>query len=256
MHIIIMAAGKGVRMGEHTSEGPKALLKVDGRFLGDYLLSSLKPFAPAKVTVVGGFYFDRLVDALKPQYPDVEFVVNKDFEKGNLLSVIAAFRSMGGDDVCLLNADHLFSPSILGRFFGKPDAKIEKHHAGCLKVWRGETFAVACDFDRPLTDDDMKVSFAMPGVVKEMKKTLTAYDAGYVGVTLIPRDMVVEYQKAAQSVRVTLGESTSAEAVINHLAAIDHEIKVLDVSGSSWVEVDTPEDFARAQKIIPALGIA
>ncbi len=255
LQILIMAAGLGSRMGAQTAEGPKALLSVNERTMGDYLVSSLKPFHPARITMVGGFFFDRLKQVMAPLHPEVEFIHNKDYEQGNLLSVMAGLESLGNADLCVLNADHLFSDAILARLFGKKDPTFANPHEGCLSVWRGETMAIACDFDRPLTDDDMKVQFGEPGILGQMKKTLSEYDAGYIGITLIPKFSLKEYQSAAKTVLSDLGPKTSAESVMNHLASLGHEIKALDASGSQWVEVDTPEDFKRAEKIIPSLNI-
>lgn len=54
MHAVILAAGEGSRMGEHTDDVPKAFMEVDGRTLYERQREALAPHADS-VTVVLGY---------------------------------------------------------------------------------------------------------------------------------------------------------------------------------------------------------
>jgi L-glutamine-phosphate cytidylyltransferase len=57
---IILAAGRGARLGRYTRELPKALLRVAGRSLLDWHLDCLAECAIEPVVVVGGYRCERL----------------------------------------------------------------------------------------------------------------------------------------------------------------------------------------------------
>jgi bifunctional UDP-N-acetylglucosamine pyrophosphorylase / glucosamine-1-phosphate N-acetyltransferase len=62
LHIIVLAAGKGIRMN---SAHPKVLHRLAGRRLLDYVLASAGTLAPRTVTVVVGHAADRIQEAYK-----------------------------------------------------------------------------------------------------------------------------------------------------------------------------------------------
>jgi bifunctional UDP-N-acetylglucosamine pyrophosphorylase / glucosamine-1-phosphate N-acetyltransferase len=73
LHIIVLAAGKGIRMN---SAHPKVLHRLAGRRLLDYVLASAGTLAPRTVTVVVGHAADRIQEAYKA-VPGLRFVVQE-----------------------------------------------------------------------------------------------------------------------------------------------------------------------------------
>jgi len=57
--IVILAAGKGTRLGTLTEDTPKCLIPIEGRSLINRYLDSLESYSPLTVHVVGGFKFDK-----------------------------------------------------------------------------------------------------------------------------------------------------------------------------------------------------
>ena len=73
LHIIVLAAGKGIRMN---SAHPKVLHRLAGRRLLDYVLTSAGTLAPRTVTVVVGHAADRIQEAYKAA-PGLRFVLQE-----------------------------------------------------------------------------------------------------------------------------------------------------------------------------------
>jgi bifunctional UDP-N-acetylglucosamine pyrophosphorylase / glucosamine-1-phosphate N-acetyltransferase len=73
LHIIVLAAGKGIRMN---SAHPKVLHRLAGRRLLDYVLASAGTLAPRTVTVVVGHAADRIQEAYKAA-PGLRFVLQE-----------------------------------------------------------------------------------------------------------------------------------------------------------------------------------
>lgn len=231
MDILLLAAGMGTRLRQ-TESLPKSLTPVLGKPLLHRILDSLLSFPIGKIVLVAGFEQEKIRQAVKPYGPKVKIVDNPDFKKGNLLTVLCG-RGKMRTPFAIFNADHYYSKTIL--------EKILSH--------RGEAICAVCDFDRPLTDDDMKVRLNPDGL-SMMSKKLERPDAGYVGVTLIPAAREKIYWESAEAVLKESGDSSHAEMVLNRLASHDEKVEILDISGSVWLEVDTPEDLLLAEKKI------
>lgn len=231
MQIVLLAAGRGTRLGARTAELPKTLLPVGGRPLAHTILEGLIPRSSQKIIVVGGFEYATLQAGLAPYASHLEFVENKQFEKGNLLTLLAA-RPLIKDAFCLFNADHAYAPAILNQLFSTEPVAL----------------TAVCDKDRPLTDDDMKVKLKLDGSVHQMDKKLIQFDAGYVGVTMVPASQLAAYWKTADDLLALKGDAIHVESVLNAWVEQGGKVKVTDISGSVWIEVDNEEDLILAQE--------
>jgi len=228
MQILLLAAGLGSRLGFKTQALPKTLIPINGKPLLHRVLDSLLEFPLGPIWVVAGFEHEKLLEALVP-YKNVEIVLNPDFREGNLLTLLCG-RGKVSAPFAVFNSDHFYSPVILGKIF----------------KYEGKEVTAVCDFDRPLTDDDMKVHLK-GGRLAAMSKKLKNPDAGYVGVTLVPAGRAEVYWQNALAVLDESGRQSHAEMVLNRLTAKGEAVEILDVSGSTWFEVDTPEDLTKAE---------
>lgn len=60
MQGLILAAGMGVRLGEHTKQNPKCMLEINGERLIENQINSLKDAGINKVVIVCGYKKDAL----------------------------------------------------------------------------------------------------------------------------------------------------------------------------------------------------
>ncbi len=108
MFSIILAAGKGARMGELSKETPKPMLKVLGKTLLEHKLDMLPPEID-KVIIVVGYLKDKITEVLGDHYKGREiFYVVQEEPKGtadalfhckDLLKNEGRFLVMMGDDI-------------------------------------------------------------------------------------------------------------------------------------------------------------
>jgi choline kinase len=242
MNIVVLAAGKGIRLGDRTREIPKSLLEImPGRPYLAYQLEAFSPFENAKKIMVGGFAIERLQEFLAGhQYGSAwQLVENREYQKGNLYSLAAARAQLEDDDFFVFNADHYYSDVTYQRILNIQTDQI----------------TIFCDHDRALVADDMKVT-VRSGQLERIAKDLTQFDAGYVGVTYVPRAQAVRYWQAFAATALELGDRAYVEAVLARLAAEGEKIYISDMSGSWWTEIDTEEDLRRARGIIAEYSAA
>ncbi len=236
--VVILAAGFGSRLAECHNGIPKSLVRVQDRVYLDLQLQAFLKY-DYKIIVVGGFAFDVLEKHIHslPHSQRITLVHNKEYQKGNLYTLLTAKNLIEGD-FFLFNADHFYS-----------DTTYEKILVTLPQVNDAHLPTVCVDYDRSLTDDDMKVTL-QEGKVCEMSKQMQNFEAGYVGVTYIPVAKQEEYWHMCDVTADKLGDKANVEHVINELARQNNTVACFDISGSWWTEIDTPEDLAKAQSTI------
>lgn len=234
MKAILLAAGLGSRLGPLTREIPKATIEVSSQSLIKRMIKFVNHIKVEEVIVIGGYNSENLWHEILED-PIVK-VENSEFRKGNLYSLAAASKNLDSDFV-LLNIDHLY-PSHLARM-------IRETKAG---IW------AICDFDRPLYQDDMKIringDLSNTAFLSAISKELEDYDGGYCGITVVRGEALVNYLRAFQNVLQHGREQAVVEDVLAELIRLSDPPMVLDISGIRWLEIDTQEDLANAERIV------
>jgi len=234
MKAVVLAAGMGTRLADLTRDVPKAMVPVKGRLLVDWVCDYLSNPSIDEVLVVGGFRGD-LLEAHVASRSRVRFALNPDFRKGSVLTLNAA-RSFLTGDILLCNVDHIYPATLLRRFLSSPRAT--------------DAPTGFVDFDRPLFADDMKVFLDENGRIVRIAKTLNEYQGGYIGSTFIPGAFMSRYLNALDRVIAHSEGAANVEAVLQQLADDGDRPAIQDASGIRWLEVDTQEDRANAERIL------
>lgn len=235
MESIILAAGRGKRLGLH--DKPKCLVTLNDQPLIAYVVAGLSALATHH-TIIAGDYLEMISPAVSNCLSSVNVIPHTPYSSGNLQTVLTAEPYIAGDFL-LANADHAYPLALIHRI-----RTFIHHHPD---------HAIAmCDFDRALGDDDMKVHVAqnasgVPNTLTAISKQLPNPDGGYVGMTYIPNRLRAFYFETARAVLADEGDSASVERVLARWIDTGIPISICDVSGFQWLEIDTPEDLARAE---------
>lgn len=248
--VIVLAAGRGSRLGALGEETPKWLLEVGDATIADRQLEALRQaedLAPGQVgavTVVTGHAADRIEDFLAaPERASARALFNPDYARlNNWYSVLHALDSQSEprDGVVIMNGDLYAEPEWLAAFF-----------ADALTTPRPSLIAV--DTARTLTDESMKVSVTQApdgsgAVLREIGKTGVGEPIGeYVGLLMARGEALREFADALRSFvgRAEAGDAWYERAV-GETAAAGTEWWVWPTPGSRWVEIDDDADHAQA----------
>jgi choline kinase len=107
---IILAAGRGSRLGRHTRHLPKALVRIGGRSLLDWHLAAVAAAGVERVIVVGGHQAGKL------RRRGIELVVAPGWQtEGPLASLRAAAPARFAAPFLVLYADSIHHPENLQR---------------------------------------------------------------------------------------------------------------------------------------------
>jgi L-glutamine-phosphate cytidylyltransferase len=232
MKAVVLAAGRGSRLGAMTADTPKPLVQVAGRPCLDIVLDALVPVA-SEIIIVTGFLSERIEAHMASRALSVPFQICRNLapEAGNLSSVAAARAAIGASAFLLPNADHLFPPHFYADVFTA-----------------GAGVRIACERERVIADDEMKVQVA-GHALQAISKTLPTFDGAYIGTTQVAADASGHYWRAFDAATAHYDAKTAcAENVLGFLAqSAATAPQVCWLSGVTWYEVDTPEDHARAE---------
>lgn len=235
MKAVILAAGMGRRFGSTTANFPKALLSVADKPLLSYIVGLCSESKLDEIIVVGGFGFYQVEATLaKISSPvPIRLLNNRQYELGNLVTLATALPEVTGD-FFVANADHIYPRSLFQDFLKSPPG-----------------IRAACDFDRPLGGDDMKIRHNAALKITAISKQLAHYDGGYIGMTKIAGKDRALYERAVEATFGRIGkEKAVAEQVLETLILWNENPGLHDASGHKWWEVDTPAERAQTERAL------
>ena len=133
MTLVILASGRGSRLGKLTKNNPKCLIKIyKNKTLIDYISENFKFFR--NVIVVTGYKSYILKKNLK--FNNVKFIYNKNYLKTNMVeSLMLARHKIKKNDIIILYADIFFSPKIVKSLM-KYKKNILPLNKNWLKSWK------------------------------------------------------------------------------------------------------------------------
>jgi choline kinase len=231
MHAIILSAGRGSRLLPLTTDLPKCLLPVGLASVLSLQLDTLFRHGIETATVVTGFNAHLVKEELRSRQtgPKVKTLFNPFYQVAdNLASCWMARKSMK-QDFLLINGDTLFSPPLLEKVLNAPTKDI------CVTIDQKDHY----------DGDDMKVSLE--------GKRLTA-----IGKTLLPQQThgesigmlrfmndgpAIFRDELKRLMKLEEGTKSWFLSAIHGLAQNGQRINTINIKGSTWAELDTPEDY-------------
>lgn len=227
LHAVILAAGDGDRFDAATTRTPKPLLHLAGRPIIAHVLGSLAAAGVRDATVVVGYRAEQMRSALPALAPSgfvLRVVENKQHHHGNARSLWAARSSFRDEPFVLTMADHVVAPALIRK----------------LLESGGDRCRLAVDFCSP---DDLRAPEAtraqvVDGRVAELGKDIEPWNALDTGVFWCIRKIADHLTPQLRD-----GELSAVFSQLAHAGELD----AVDVTGSTWIDIDTPDDLARAE---------
>lgn len=234
MQAIIMAAGRGSRLGKLTEGKPKSFAKIKGKKLIEYNLELLQHFGVDDIVIVTGFQcedFEELTRGMK----NVRLVYNPFYEMVNVLGSFYMGMEMLQDDFVYLHADTLCAPEIMEKLIHS-DADV------LLPVDYKE-----CD------EEAMKVRSENGRIVEITKKmSLDAAEGEFIGICSFKKEVLPALKEKTKQLLKEKAFMEYFESAIQRL--IDEEnftIQAFPTGDAFWAEIDFIEDYERAVENIP-----
>jgi choline kinase len=232
---LILAAGFGSRLDDGRSI-PKPLRPVAGVPLIVRVIRALEEGGVRSIGIVVGHLADDLKRGLDQfdYVADLSFYINDEYQKPNGTSVLKA-RSFVEGPTLLSMSDHLWSADLL--------ASVASHPLGPRESALGVDYRIDQCFD---LEDATKV-LVQDGRIAEIGKTLEEYNALDTGLFLITPALVQALEAVEGPEGCSLSQGVEALAKRGDMYAAD-------VGEASWIDVDTPQAHAEAERLIAEQG--
>jgi len=106
---LIVAAGLGSRLKDHTQNTPKCMLDFGGKTLLERQLSSYKKCGIDDISLVRGYKKNKI------NYKGIKYYDNDDYKSNNILNSIFYAEEVINDNIIISYSDILFEPFIVQR---------------------------------------------------------------------------------------------------------------------------------------------
>ncbi len=237
---VILAAGMAKRLRPLTDSKPKCLLKVGNRTLLERTVCAMLQAGIREFVVVTGYRGNMIREFLENTpfegQPHFTFLHNTDYEhNNNIYSLWMAGEVVRGKEFLLMDSDILCDPAAVVR--------IAQQEESALALNRHE-----------LGEEEIKVIVDADGHIVEINKTCNPKDAigESVGIEKMTADYSAAIYKELDQMIVKEGLiDIFYERAFERLIPQGHTFRVVDTTSYFSYELDTPEDFQRAQELIP-----
>ncbi|PYK32074.1 MAG: nucleotidyltransferase [Verrucomicrobia bacterium] len=227
---VILMAGSGSRLRGADETFLKPLVPVLGRPLVSYTIDGLVRAGVEIIKAVVGFQSERLSAAVKGLIPrgiELELIENREWQKQNGISVLAAKNHVTAPFL-LTMSDHLFDASIV-------DLLLRSANPNLLNVAIDRKLSSIFDLA-----DAMKLQTKQDRIVA-IGKNLAQYDAIDIGLFVCPLEIFDYLERAKRDDDCSLADGVRA-------MADDDKARGIDIGNAWWQDVDTPEMLSEAER--------
>jgi choline kinase len=254
---ILIAAGRGKRLGEHTAEIPKCMVQVGERPILGWVWAALSAAGVDELIVIRGYKGDVLEAFVRDLVPKVTFVDNTEWQTNNVLLSMACARKFLDQPTYLTYSDIIFTPAVAAA------AAASTAEIGLVidrefkTIYEGRT-------EHPLEEGE--VSDLMPdgSVARVGKRALPAEDAvgEYIGLARLGERGVatvantldqLQRQFAGREHDPFMRAASFRNAYQTDLwqTLIDSGLRIDPVFiDGEWREIDTGQDLERARELV------
>lgn len=223
MQAIILAAGKGTRMGEHTKTKPKPMIRIGGRPILEHTLLSL-PRSINEALIVVNYLSNQIRDYFSYKFGgiNINYIEQKEF-LGTANAIWEAKQFLKNEKFLVLNGDDLYNKGDL--------EKCLTHDLsfGLIKKIPPSEKYLAIDID----ERQNIIGGHRPGA-EELKQEILIATGAYV-----LDDRFFQYEP----VRLSSGEYGLPQTIIN--MAKDYPVKGIIMG--KWSQINYPEDIKTAE---------
>ena len=221
MQAVILAAGLGKRIKNFSKDKPKGLLKIAGKEIIYRNLKILKNCGIEEFIIITNPKFKQAYENFLSQNKfKYKLILNHFPEKGNGYSLYLA-KNFVSEKFVLLMSDHLYEEGFIKNALNKEGLIIDKKG---FYINQEEAVKVKVENQK----------------VKDIGKNLNSYYGFDTGFFILNSEIFKIAEKLVKEKEVVELSEIVKEA----------KIKVSEVSGYFWLDIDTPKDVKLAKKYL------
>ncbi|MBI5753333.1 MAG: phosphocholine cytidylyltransferase family protein [Hydrogenophilales bacterium] len=238
MKAIILAAGRGSRMGKLTEDQPKCLTRLAGRSLLDWQIDALRAAGIEEIGIVRGYRKELLPDSLR-------HFDNERWQKTNMVVSLSCASEWLSNSPCIVSySDIVFAPETIQLLMVSPAAIAISYNTEWRRLWEAR-------FDDPLADAET-LAVEADGRVSDIgrrPKSMEEVRGQYMGLLKFEPSGWAQVAHFLASLVPSEVDRLDMTGLLQRLIASGVVIQGLPVNGM-WYEIDTESDWQLCEKEI------
>jgi choline kinase len=252
--LIILAAGRGTRLGDAAGGRPKCMTPLRGRALLEWQIEAARTEGFRDVTVVRGFQAPMI------DVPGVAYAHNPVFDRTNMVYTLLSARDRWRPGFVLSYGDIVYEPRVLSALARRVEAPAARRGGVAVVVDLGWRAYWAERFDDPLQDaETLRMEGGRIVEIGGRPRTLDEIQGQYIGMSafwggglealgdLLDREALAH----AEGRRVVCPQRAFPDLYVTDVVqALIGEGRAVDAVpiDRGWFEIDTPRDLAIAER--------
>ncbi len=231
-HAVILVAGEGKRLRPFTLSNPKCFARVSGRRILDNAMEALADNGCRRVRIVIGHHGDLVRDTISNRFAgmSIDYITNAEYRSTNSMYSLALGLDGLDEPTWILEGDVFFERSILSM---PTTAKI---------TWFVDS--AVRHLDGAYVEADAEGQARGLKIIRDLRN-LQENQNKSIGLLRVNREGVCHIRQWLQN-----GIEDGRQNDYYDLILRDHMheglIRVCDIAGRKWFEIDTPEDLEKA----------
>ncbi len=239
MRALILAAGRGSRMGKFGDARPKCLVELAGKPLIERQVAALRRGGADTVGVVRGYRAEMV------EFPGVEYFENRRWAETNMvMSLAAAAEWLAAGPVIVSYADIFYRQQLVRALAAAPGDLVITYDRAWWRLWSRR-------FDDPLADAETFRTDAAGRLVEIGNKTrnIDEITGQYMGLLKFTPRAWQEVAAVLETLDPASRDRLDVTSLLRRLISSGFPIATLGTDGQ-WGEVDNPTDFELYQRMV------
>ena len=240
MRAIILAAGRGSRLGPLGDDRPKCLVELEGKPLIERQIAALRRGGVDQIGVVRG-YRAEMID-----FPALSYFANERWAETNMvMSLAAAAPWLRSGTVIVSYADIFYRSGLVRGLAGAPGQLVISYDRAWRRLWTRR-------FADPLADAETFRTNAAGQLLEIGGKTTRIEDieGQYMGLLKFTPPAWSAVEALLSTLDAPIRDRLDVTGLLSRL--LTAKMLPVDTFGTDgqWGEIDNPEDVALYQKMI------
>ncbi|MFN0116873.1 MAG: NTP transferase domain-containing protein [Elusimicrobiota bacterium] len=240
MKAIILAAGRGSRLGSLSSTIPKCMVQLAGKPLIAWQLAALRKSGVSDIAIVRGYLKESFT------FKDVSYFDNNDWAATNMVMSLYSAREWLKKEPCIISySDIVYSSSIIKKLMSASTSNITiSYDVGWHDLWKMR-------FENPLEDAETFIIDQTSKLLEIGKKTddLKKVQGQYMGLLRFSPEGWETTEKFLLNQSEVIRNKLDMTSLLQKLNETGIEIKTMAID-EKWFEVDNENDLMIYEKIL------
>ncbi len=245
MKAIILAAGKGSRLGKLTSDKPKGMLDFMGKTLLEHQITMYRTIGIKDIIIIRGYKKNKI------NYKNIKYVDNDLYDETNMIESLMCAREYLDDDCVISYSDILFSNKLLMDLVNSYSTISVTVDSNWKEYWKKRYGCLTEDLE-DLQIQNKKIT----RIGKEILSSENLYYR-YVGLnkfTIEGINQMIDIYDRKKILKDKWGSSGNSfkNGYITDLLQemIDNNIVISPhITNNEWLEIDTGNDYIVAKDL-------